>query len=295
MVNIHVGTAVNTKGQQEGTPEPRLTKMSPEFESTPTTNATKHADAFSADTIGEPGAIQVHEDADASIVAIASSHAVQGFLQKALHLAVDDLVASGTIEQLMLSSMRQVSSFDTSHSGSYDDDHFDVHKVPSSTSSAQNTKKNKPGTPAAPPRLTRSKTCHQKTSMGVMFGSIWIRTSSLKAAEGSNASKGNLELITSFIFYPACWLSKVGLRYGTEANLKWSATTGWKFNVTAISAVPENALIFDMCRKGSIEGVDMLLSRGDASLKDTSPKGWTPLHVSHDSPFGVRCAASIHA
>lgn len=288
MVQVHVGMGANAKGQQNGMREPRLTKMSPGCESTPATNSTQYSGAFSADIQDASGGLQLPKDADASIVAIASSRAVQGFLQKTLHLAVDDLVASGTIEQLMMSSMRQASSFDTTYAGCYDADSFDMHKVPPSTGGGFTG--NKPGTGGATPRLARSKTCHQKTSMGVMFGSIWIRTSTLKAAEGSNAAKGDLELITSFIFYPASFLSKIGLRYGTEANLKWPATTGWKFNVTAIRAVPENALIFDMCRQGNVQGVDLLLSRGVASLKDTSPKGWTPLHVGYDPAFSVTCS-----
>jgi hypothetical protein len=56
--------------------------------------------------------------------------------------------------------------------------------------------------------------------MGVVLGSIWIRTSTLRAEEGSNATSGKLEVITSFIFYPASWLTRIGLRYGTEASLK---------------------------------------------------------------------------
>ncbi|KAK1753305.1 hypothetical protein QBC47DRAFT_404660 [Echria macrotheca] len=288
-VQIQVSMGANAKGNETDTPEPQLTKVSREFESTTETKSTQYPNAFSSDMPDTSGELQVPKDADASIIAIASNRAVQGFLQKALHLAVDDLVASGTMEQLMMSTMRQVSSFDTKYAGGYDTDSFDMHKVPSSSSTPRPTGANKPETP----RLARSKTCHQKTSMGVMFGSIWIRTSTLKAAEGSNASKGDLEVITSFIFYPACWLSKVGLRYGTEANLQWSATTGWRFNVTAIRAVPEDALIFDMCRDGDIKGVSKLLTRGDASLKDTSPKGWTPLHFAAESGHVELCSFLI--
>jgi len=122
--------------------------------------------------------------------------------------------------------------------------------------------------------------------MGVILGSIWIRTSTLRVSNvGLNSSIGDLEVITSFIFYPASWFSRTGLRYGTEANFQWSPTMGWKFNVSVIRAVPENSLIFDMCRAGNADGVKLLLSRGDASLKDTSPKGWTPLHVRRSYPI----------
>jgi hypothetical protein len=100
----------------------------------------------------------------------------------------------------------------------------------------------------------------------------------LKAEGGVSAS--NLEVITSFILYPASWLINIGLRYGMEANLQYSPTTGWKFNITAVRAVPENSLIFELCRRGNVQAVQLMLTRGEASVKDVSPKGWTPLHVS---------------
>lgn len=222
----------------------------------------------------------------ASTSAIASSAVVQKFLQRSLHLAVDDLFASGTVQQLMESSLNQVTSFDTTYAGSYDADDYDIRKVPISEDEKPQSKKSSSttstteATPKVPPRLGRSRICHQKSSIGVVLGSIWVRTSTLKVAEKSSISAGKLEVITSFIFYPASWLSRIGLRYGTEANLQWSPTAGWKFNVSAVKAVPENSLIFDFCREGNIQGVMKLFERGDASLKDTSPKGWTPLHVS---------------
>lgn len=224
------------------------------------------------------------------VSAIASSPMVQKFLQRSLHFAVDELFASGTVQQLMDSSLNQVTAFDTAYNGSYDSKGCDIHKVPTSEDEELHQMQDSPatstnqGAPKVSPRLNRSKICHQKSSIGVVLGSIWVRTSTLKVAEKSSITAGKLEVITSFIFYPASWLSRVGLRYGTEANLQWSPTAGWKFNVSAVKAVPENSLIFDFCREGNIQGVMKLFERGDASMKDTSPKGWTPLHVSR-RPF----------
>jgi hypothetical protein len=216
-----------------------------------------------------------------SVAAIAANPIVQKFLQRSVNLAVDDLFASGTVQQLMDSSLNQVTSFDTAYTGSYNSETYDISK------SLDPENLEKPNLKEAAkddgPRLSRSRTCHQKSSIGVVLGSIWIRTSTLKVAEASSITSGRLEVITSFIFYPASWLTKVGLRYGTEANLQWSPTGGWKFNVTSVKAVPENALIFDLCKQGNVSAVQLLLSRGDASVKDTSPKGWTPLHVSRFS------------
>lgn len=183
----------------------------------------------------------------------------------------------------MESSLNQVTSFDTAYRGTYDEEDYDIYKIPVSGEEKADPAPSVFGEDPAKkgPHIRRSKTCHQKSSMGVVLGSIWIRTSTLKTAAGSNTSSGQVEVITSFIFYPASWLTKVGLRCGTEANLQWSAATGWKFNISAVKAVPESSLIFAMCQDGNVQGVKLMLSRGEASVKDTSPKGWTPLHVSY--------------
>jgi hypothetical protein len=221
-----------------------------------------------------------------SLSAIASSAVVQKFLQHSLHLAVDDLFASGTVQQLMEASLNKVTSFDAVHTGSYDGDEHDIRTVPiteyekSQSKTSNTTSGGQSAAQEAPPRLGRSRTCYGTSSIGVVLGSIWIRTSTLKMAETCSISAGQLEVITSFIFYPASWLSRVGLRYGAEANLQWSPNTGWKFNVATIRAVPENSHIFDFCREGNVKAVMRLIERGYASLEDTSPKGWTPLHVS---------------
>lgn len=55
---------------------------------------------------------------------------------------------------------------------------------------------------------------------------------------------------------------------------------GWKNTLRAFRAVPAEALIFEFCTKGNVEGVRTLLARGDASVWDRDPDGMTPLHVS---------------
>ncbi|RYP62973.1 hypothetical protein DL771_009500 [Monosporascus sp. 5C6A] len=176
-----------------------------------------------------------------TMTAIVSSEAVQTFLQKSLHMAVDNLFASGTVQQLMDSTLNQVTSFNSITSGTYTAGGFDLHRGASTT-------------------------CHRTSSMGVVLGSIWVRTSTLRTEDGSDPSAGKLEVVTSFIFYPASWLTRIGLGYGTEANLNYSATGGWKFNITPVRAVSENALIFDLCRRGETQAVKLMLERGDASF-----------------------------
>jgi hypothetical protein len=247
-----------------------------------------YADSFTP-TPGEKTQSLSHREVisgDTSLSAIASSAVVQKFLQHSLHLAVDDLFVSGTVQQLMEASLNKVTSFDAVHTGSYDSDGHEICRIPvteyekSQSKQTDSTTNKQSAAQEAPPGLRRSRTCYGKSSIGVVLGSIWIRTSTLKVAEASSISAGQLEVITSFIFYPASWLSRIGLKYGAEANLQWSPTAGWKFNIATVRAVPENSYIFDFCREGNVKAVMRLIERGDASLEDTSPKGWTPLHVS---------------
>lgn len=84
---------------------------------------------------------------------------------------------------------------------------------------------------------------------------------------------------TSFIFHPAQWLIKCGLRFGLDFALTRSIR-GWKNNLNSFRAVPDDALIFELCREGIIDGVRSVLARGEASPRDRDSCGWTPLHVS---------------
>ncbi len=115
--------------------------------------------------------------------------------------------------------------------------------------------------------------------MGVVLGTIWVRTSTLHVEPGSTISDGKFQIITSFIFYPVSWLARIGFHYGMEARLN-NSTDGWRFNFNPICVVPDNSLIFELCRMSDVNAVELLLQRGDASIRDTSSKGWTPLHVS---------------
>lgn len=270
IVNICAPATTDPKKQLRN---PVLTKTSSDY------------DAFSSPGLEptgcqEPSATTttvVPKNDDSSVAAIVSSKAVQSFLQNSLHLAVDELLASGTVQQLMESTLNEVTSFDTACAGSYESDSYDIRRMPVSREGFSPKPSATDDSASKGPRLRRSRVCHQKSSIGVVLGSIWIRTSTLKAEEESNGLAGKLEVITSFMFYPASWLTRIGLRYGTEANLQYSQTTGWKFNVTALRAVPENSLIFELCRQGNVQAVQLMLARGDASVKDTTPKGWADL------------------
>lgn len=221
----------------------------------------------------------VAKSEDNSLGSIVSSKTAQAFLKQSLHLAVENLFESGTVEGLMDKTLNRVTSFESEYSGEYNSDSYNMRNIPL-PKGGQDVRKGLQKRPlTAEPRLTRSHVCHRTSSMGVVFGSIWIRITTLRVDAGSSASRGKFEIITSFIFYPASWLTRLGFRYGVEAKLS-NSTAGWQFNFCPVRAVPDNSLIFELCQRGNAKAVELLLQRGDASVRDTSSKGWTPLHVS---------------
>jgi hypothetical protein len=83
-------------------------------------------------------------------------------------------------------------------------------------------------------------------------------------------------------FYPTRWIQRVGFQHGLEVVMA-SAARRWALDckLTATRAVPEDSLIFELCRTGQTRAVKTLLNKRLASVVDTSPKGWKPLHVSN--------------
>lgn len=84
----------------------------------------------------------------------------------------------------------------------------------------------------------------------------------------------------SFLYRPAPWLIRCGLKYGIEF-VAIQALKGWKYAFKPIHAVRDDSLIFTFCAAGNLEAVRVLFSRGEASVWDTDSRGWTPLHVSY--------------
>ena len=83
---------------------------------------------------------------------------------------------------------------------------------------------------------------------------------------------------TSISVLPKPWLFGWGfaLSYSTSGS-SWIPQFGFQFRHYNVRS--EDALIFEFCFSGNLEGVQALLRRGDASPFDCDPEGWTPLHV----------------
>lgn len=120
----------------------------------------------------------------------------------------------------MESSLKQVTTFDTIHAGSYDSDDYDIRKVPISENEKPQLKRSGPTTnatrvtPKAQPRLSLSKICHQKSSIGVVLGSIWVRTSTLKSGREVQYHDGSarshylfhfLSGVVALAHWPSLW------------------------------------------------------------------------------------------
>lgn len=118
---------------------------------------------------------------------------------------------------------------------------------------------------------------HKASSFQTAFGCVWVR-STIIYQPGDTQRRS--QSVTLLVFYPTRWIQQLGVRNGFEAIVA-SANRSWLFNcrLTVTRAVPEDSLIFELCRTGQTQAVRILLSRGLGSVVDTSPKGWKPLHV----------------
>lgn len=116
-----------------------------------------------------------------------------------------------------------------------------------------------------------------------IFGTIVFQTRIIKQlilVEDNNSTQ--YETTTSFIFHPASWFIRIGLKYGIKTAAV-NSRTGWQYNIAPVRAVPDDSLIFRFCQTGNMDAVCELFGRGQASVLDADSRGWRPLHVSSDN------------
>jgi hypothetical protein len=78
---------------------------------------------------------------------------------------------------------------------------------------------------------------------------------------------------------PAPWLVNLGLKY--EVRFSMSYVYGeWKKNLGIFHVVPNDALAFQLCEQGNIEGLRLLFDRKEASPHIMNEDGQKLLHVS---------------
>ena len=160
--------------------------------------------------------------------------------------------------------------------------------------------------PAANPETDRSallhcdKTMHrsrQQTSTWLstgylvtsIFGAITTSTktrfwtSKISNHDALGTEEYQYENESFFRILPAQWLLKLGFNYAYNFSTHDSSTQGWQWCVKPIHLVPDDASVFQLCRKGNLEKVRDLFSRNLASVRDVNSNGYTALHVSHSS------------
>jgi hypothetical protein len=204
---------------------------------------------------------------------------IHASIGSAFQLAAESYFKGGAFEKAMTDTIHRVATIQTTYrlsdnkeDSSSDDEEEPVVEISDESSTALTI---------VPPkskgrRSNQSRICHRTSATGTLFGTIWMRTTSVQF---SSDTRKDLNIVSSFTFFPSWWLTKVGMKYGMEASL-FSTPTGWQFNFNPIRAIPDDSPIFKACQQGNVETVRFLLSEGSASVRDTNSKGWTPLHVS---------------
>lgn len=117
----------------------------------------------------------------------------------------------------MESTLNQVTSFDTVCTGSYESNSYDIHRMPVCQEGLSPKPSATEDFTSKGPRLSRPRACHQKSLIGVVLGSIWIRTSILKAEEESNGLAVSSRL--SLLLYSTLRHGLPGLVFDTERRL----------------------------------------------------------------------------
>jgi len=84
---------------------------------------------------------------------------------------------------------------------------------------------------------------------------------------------------TTITFHPSQWLLRFGVSFGIQVLLAKSIE-GLNCGMTSYRAVPDDALIFELCKQGDNKAIQSLFDSGKASPWDRNRYGETPLFVS---------------
>ena len=84
---------------------------------------------------------------------------------------------------------------------------------------------------------------------------------------------------TTITFHPSQWFLRFGVSFGIEVLLAKSIE-GLNCGIKSYRAVPDHALIFELCRQGNNKAIRRLFDSGQASPWDRDSCGETPIFVS---------------
>jgi hypothetical protein len=203
---------------------------------------------------------------------VTASHMVKRVLKNFEQLVPDPATAGLRIKELMLHAMRQT-AIATLESNSLEIFAQDGYTLDSNGSIRSRT--------FVYSESLRYRVRHQTARFRTAFGCVTVRKTIIYMQGDADDNNETSQSVTSTVFYPTNWLQCFGVKSGLEAIVA-SGNQRSLFNcrLTVTRAVPEDSLIFKLCKEGEIRAVQLLLSEGKGSVVDTSPKGWKPLHVS---------------
>ena len=112
---------------------------------------------------------------------------------------------------------------------------------------------------------------------------LWSRTllvSNQSEEPMCSEEEGHFGYEDIFRLIPPSWLVRFGFPYGLSGCISQSPFSWLKVALDVVRSVPDDAVIFELCREGRVGCVQALISRGEASAKDVDSQGRTPLYVS---------------
>jgi hypothetical protein len=123
-----------------------------------------------------------------------------------------------------------------------------------------------------------------RININCLFGTIMFNSRIKTALRNSrepydNDCNGREEREISVSIRPTDWILRMGL--GQEFRLDFSQSChDWKQTIQTFQPVADDSTIFQYCKTGDVDGIRLLLSTGQASVRDIDSLGQTPLHVS---------------
>ena len=82
---------------------------------------------------------------------------------------------------------------------------------------------------------------------------------------------------TTYSFYTAAWMVRMGLGSGLHLGIKSSSLQGWKASLQPFNVIPFDSPVIELCQQGNLPVVRSLLSNGLASIRDRDIHGGTLL------------------
>ncbi|KAF2106583.1 hypothetical protein BDV96DRAFT_590856 [Lophiotrema nucula] len=280
-------SVIGTAGSEDSPPPYSATEETPGFESTHSNDVADQRKRSAFDK-HQTSLMRTKYSGPSKDSALVANDVMKNILKHSVEQAFEELIDSGTVQELMGRAISKETTFESTSVGNYGPDAVDI-KPQRFTKTARSEVEPEEQDAPRTRRPSRSQVCHRVSSYGLAFGSFWSRTSTVQLDTQSDRSNGSFQTTTSFMFYPASWLGKFGMQGGVEVKV----VDGWKFKFEPVRAVPESSAIFDLCRSGEVRAVQLLIEKGHASVFDMSPKGWTPLHFAAAEGHVELCASLI--